>query len=222
MISMESAKQHVETSKRAIALDTRLMVLKLTTYTRFGFCCGRHGSRRTVLDSIPRQGSEGQRNAETPRHISPKDSSPPCYDPSKLDMAFTFHGLGTMAYGERDHWPDGSFITTEWFVFAYLPVSPSVSMRISYTRNSPFAKYDSAGYYIYETLPANRKQVFSTYLWFVSIIATVVLMANYQNVLTPVIGVADTHVNSSMNAVNAKCCCDPNREIAVCSVPTAP
>ncbi len=96
-------------------------------------------------------------------------------------MAFTFHGIGTKTYGERDYWPDGSFITTEWFVVAYLPISPSVSMRISYARNSPYAKYDSAGYYIYETKPVNRKQVFSTYLWFGSIIALVVLPATYKD-----------------------------------------
>ena len=96
-------------------------------------------------------------------------------------MAFTFNGFGTMVYGERDYWPDGSFVTTEWFVVAYVPISPSVSMRISYTRNSPYAKYDSAGYYIYDTKPVNRKQVLSTYLWFGSIIALIVLAARYQD-----------------------------------------
>ena len=30
-------------------------------------------------------------------------------------MSFTFHGIGMMVYGERDYWPYGSFVTTEWF-----------------------------------------------------------------------------------------------------------
>ncbi len=103
-------------------------------------------------------------------------------------MAFTFNGIGTMVYGERDYWPDGSFVTTEWFVIAYVPISPSVSMRISYARNSPFAKYDSAGYYIYEAKPINRKQVLSTYLWFGSIIVLFVLAAKYQDSLVALVG----------------------------------
>jgi hypothetical protein len=106
-------------------------------------------------------------------------------------MAFTFHGIGTKTYGERDHWPDGSFVTTEWFVVAYLPISPSVSMRVSYTRSSPYARYDREGYYIHETLPANRKQVVGTYLWFASVIATIVLWAEFQNDLEKYVGDAD-------------------------------
>lgn len=96
-----------------------------------------------------------------------------------------------MVYGERDYWPDGSFVTTEWFVVAYVPISPSVSMRISYTRNSPFAKYDSAGYYIYETKPVNRKQALSTYLWFGSIIALFALAATYQDSVAALVGDSD-------------------------------
>jgi hypothetical protein len=106
-------------------------------------------------------------------------------------MAFTFHGIGTKTYGERDHWPDGSFVTTEWFVVAYLPISPSVSMRVSHTQPGPFAKLDREGYYIHKTVPANRKQVVSTYLWFASVIATIVLWAEFQNVLEKYVGDAD-------------------------------
>jgi hypothetical protein len=106
-------------------------------------------------------------------------------------MAFKIHGIGTMVYGERDYWPDGSFFTTEWFVVAYVPISPSVSMRISYTRNNPFPKYDSAGYYIYESKPVNRKQVLSTYLWFGSLISLFVLIVGYQDSLVGLIGDSD-------------------------------
>ncbi len=42
-------------------------------------------------------------------------------------MAFTIHGVGIRAYGERDYWPDGSFVTTEWFVIAWIPLLPTGS-----------------------------------------------------------------------------------------------
>ena len=45
-------------------------------------------------------------------------------------MPFTLNGIGTTLYGARDFQPDGSYITTEWFVFIYVPVAPLKSMRI--------------------------------------------------------------------------------------------
>jgi hypothetical protein len=106
-------------------------------------------------------------------------------------MAFTFHGIGTMVYGDRDYWPDGSFITTEWFVVAFVPISPIISKRISYTRNSDYATYDRSGYYIYELLPLNRKQVVSTYGWFVSVFAPLILWGAYQDLLVKKVGDED-------------------------------
>ena len=85
-------------------------------------------------------------------------------------MAFTFHGVGTMVYGERDYWPDGSFVTTEWFVVAYVPIAPIISKRVSHTRNSDYSTYDD-GYFVYETLPLDRRQVVSVYGWLAAISA---------------------------------------------------
>jgi len=31
-------------------------------------------------------------------------------------MAFSFNGVGTMFYGQRDFRLDGTYVTTEWFV----------------------------------------------------------------------------------------------------------
>jgi len=108
-------------------------------------------------------------------------------------MAFTFHGIGMMVHGERDYWPDGSFVTTEWFVFAYLPIAPMISKRISYTQNSPYSTYDSSGgFYIYEMLPNNRKQVVSTYLWFASIMVWVLGWTYFQDAIEKRFGDVDT------------------------------
>jgi hypothetical protein len=44
-------------------------------------------------------------------------------------MAFTLNGVGTHYQGTR--WlPDGTYITTKWFVFAYIPIIPLGSVRI--------------------------------------------------------------------------------------------
>jgi hypothetical protein len=106
-------------------------------------------------------------------------------------MAFTFHGIGTMVYGERDYWPDGSFVTTEWFVIAFVPLLPVISKRIGYTRSSDYATYDASGYWVYHNLPLSRRQVLFTYGWFASMITPIVLWANFQNSLAKIFGDED-------------------------------
>src|SRR6266436_1535981 len=103
-------------------------------------------------------------------------------------MAFTFHGIGTMVYGERDYWPDGSFVTTEWFVIAWVPLLPVISKRIGYTRNSDYAVYDASGYWVYEMSPLNRKQVLFTYGWVVSLIAPFAVWSKWQDALAKMVG----------------------------------
>jgi hypothetical protein len=79
-------------------------------------------------------------------------------------MPFTFHGFGTAKYGEKDYWPDGSYVTTEWIVFAFVPISPILSKRLRSTnQGKPYAVRDSSGYYVYETTSPNRKQILSVY-----------------------------------------------------------
>jgi hypothetical protein len=43
---------------------------------------------------------------------------------------FTFNGLGTTLYGERDFDLDGSYLAKERLVFAYVPIVPQRSFRI--------------------------------------------------------------------------------------------
>jgi hypothetical protein len=46
-------------------------------------------------------------------------------------MPFTFNGFGTRHYGEADHYPNGSFITTQWLTALYLPLIPLRSYRLA-------------------------------------------------------------------------------------------
>jgi hypothetical protein len=107
-------------------------------------------------------------------------------------MQFTFRGTGTEIYGERDYWPDGSFVTTEWAVLAWVPIFPTFSKRIAYTNESnPFATYDASGYFIYETTAPNLRQVLSVYGWFASLIAIAIGFGQFQDYLARKVGDED-------------------------------
>jgi hypothetical protein len=71
-----------------------------------------------------------------------------------------------MDYGECDHWPDGSYVTTEWFAVGFIPCFPASSKRISSTRFSEYSTYDAkGGYWIYAETGVHRKQALRVYLW---------------------------------------------------------
>jgi hypothetical protein len=45
-------------------------------------------------------------------------------------MRLKLGGIGSQFYGEGDLRPDGSYITTDWFVVAYIPLFPLGSRRV--------------------------------------------------------------------------------------------
>lgn len=99
-------------------------------------------------------------------------------------MAFVIHGIGTMVYAQRDYWPDGSYITTEWFVLAWVPIIPLYSKRISDIKTNDFAKYDaSGGFYVYETMGVDHRQALFVYLWFACVFGPVIIWGGFQDAL---------------------------------------
>ena len=40
------------------------------------------------------------------------------------------NGTGTRVYGKRDFWTDGSFVTTKWITFLWVPLIPLRSLRV--------------------------------------------------------------------------------------------
>lgn len=87
-------------------------------------------------------------------------------------MAFTFNGIGTTYYGKDKVNKDQSYITTEWFVFFYLPVIPLRSYRLlpNQAADSNIIVYNKSSFLILEKLPIQWSQVLFTY-------ATVILSA---------------------------------------------
>jgi hypothetical protein len=82
-------------------------------------------------------------------------------------MAFTFRGIGAMHYGKRDFRPDGSYVTTLWFVLLYVPIAPIHSKGL---RPTGEVKYygirPRRTQLLLEKTPPNSKQVLSVYAWF--------------------------------------------------------
>src|ERR1700676_5503374 len=82
-------------------------------------------------------------------------------------MAFTVRGFGAMDYGRRDFRPDGSYVTTLWFVCLYVPVIPIHSKRVRPTGEVKYyALFPKRTYYLLEKTKPNLKQVASVYGWF--------------------------------------------------------
>ncbi len=90
-------------------------------------------------------------------------------------MAYTFIGCGTTFYGERDFRMDGSYVTTEWMTFFYLPVVPLRSIRVVETSSDStyLVVYFSSktSYAVLEETKPNLRQVVSTYAYLVGWLA---------------------------------------------------
>ena len=85
-------------------------------------------------------------------------------------MPSTFNGIGTSYVGKTDFNADGSYITTEWFTFLYVPLVPLRSRRVVESGETSFlwlGVYSSSsdGYYLLESGPPKFRQVVSVYLY---------------------------------------------------------
>lgn len=82
-------------------------------------------------------------------------------------MAYTFNGIGTRFYGQRDFHSDGSFVTTEWLSFLYFPLFPFRSLRVRYQgpaeRRFPIGVGSAESYAVYEKTRPHWKQVLCVY-----------------------------------------------------------
>ena len=82
-------------------------------------------------------------------------------------MAYTLNGTGTTFYGQRDFSADGSYTTTEWLAFFYIPLIPIRSLRVRYQGAGEQKWYlgfgYSSSYAVYEKTWPNWKQVLSVY-----------------------------------------------------------
>ena len=110
----------------------------------------------------------------------------------RLMAIFERHFLiGPALYGRRDFFPDGSFVTTQWFAVAWIPLFPMWSKRVSVYQTSVNAVRDPSGWYVHDITAPNLKQVLCVYAWCASMIATVFLGARFQDDFSMILGGED-------------------------------
>jgi hypothetical protein len=99
--------------------------------------------------------------------------------------------IGPALYGRRDFFPDGSFVTTQWFAFVWIPLFPMWSKRVSVYQTSVNAVRDPSGWYVHDITAPNLKQVLCVYSWCASVAATVLLYGRFQDALSRALGNED-------------------------------
>jgi hypothetical protein len=82
-------------------------------------------------------------------------------------MPYTLNGIGSGYYGKRDFRSDGSFVTTEWLSFLYVPILPFRSLRVRYNgpveSKSLFFMSSAQSYTVFTRTFLNWKQVLYIY-----------------------------------------------------------
>jgi hypothetical protein len=97
-------------------------------------------------------------------------------------MAFTVRGIGAMHYGKRDFRPDGSYVTTLWFVVAYVPIVPIQSKRWRSTGQTKFYGLGTRRTYVLiEKTKPHLQQVLSTYAFFAVEVALFIAAMKLDN-----------------------------------------
>lgn len=86
-------------------------------------------------------------------------------------MPSTWNGIGTSFIGAKDRYPDGTFVTTEWFVVLMFPVIPIRSLRVLFLANSVGWRRSSSKYLVIEKAPLDIKYILLTY--FTAIISVI-------------------------------------------------
>jgi hypothetical protein len=99
--------------------------------------------------------------------------------------------VGQALYGRRDFFPDGSFVTTQWFAFMWVPLVPMWSKRVSVYRTSVNAVRDPTGWWVHDVTAPNLKQVLCVYAWCAAMIAPVLLWGRFQDDLARLLGDED-------------------------------
>ncbi|MGB8167518.1 MAG: hypothetical protein WCF18_08495 [Chthoniobacteraceae bacterium] len=102
-------------------------------------------------------------------------------------MASSINGCGTTYYGERDYWPDGSYITTEWVVFLYLPLIPIRSFRLRFVVEMDGGTEKQ--FVVYEKTRPNLKQVGGMYFLILLGVLTVYWGFKKMDLLAQIFGV---------------------------------
>ena len=82
-------------------------------------------------------------------------------------MPRNVNGIGTTYLGASDRQPDGSFVTTEWFILLSVPIIPLKSQRVKYLGADHGWTRSTNMYSILGPAPLDTKLVLTAYAWIV-------------------------------------------------------
>lgn len=88
------------------------------------------------------------------------------------------NGIGATFYGKKDMRDDGSYITTKWFIFLYIPVIPLRSYRVKKISQS---KYGRTEYEILQELPLTATPALKIYVISVLILLPILVYLLFAN-----------------------------------------
>jgi hypothetical protein len=90
------------------------------------------------------------------------------------------NGIGTMFFGASDRQQDGSYVTTEWFVFVGIPLVPLRSDRVRYVSGKSGFSGSREFYDILGPAPLDRNQIFRIYRIYGIILAVPFIGSLYE------------------------------------------
>jgi len=90
-------------------------------------------------------------------------------DAQRKPLAKTYNGIGTSLYGKRNFGSDGSFTTTVWIVFLWIPLIPLKSVRVKNCGPAtPILLGESRSYLVLSESHPDVRQVLNIYLFMLS------------------------------------------------------
>jgi hypothetical protein len=89
--------------------------------------------------------------------------------------ACTFNGIGTTYYGACDFDSDGSYVTTQWFTFIYVPILPLHSVRLREGETRSVFMGSQTSLEGVSRVPLNTRQVLRVYAFVCGIFASILL-----------------------------------------------
>jgi hypothetical protein len=95
-------------------------------------------------------------------------------------MAFTLNGIGTTHYGRR-RLSDGTYITTEWVVIAFVPLLPLRSLRVLSESKSTWAPFSRSRRFSGHEIPLDKRQVAVTYAIAALVIGLIFVLATAKH-----------------------------------------
>jgi len=98
-------------------------------------------------------------------------------------MPYSINGIGTKYYGNRDKATDGSYVTTEFIAFIFVPIIPLRSFRVVASSPAQWKFMGTSQKFQAVRIAMNWRQVLNVYLVPVCIFAALIAFGTFYGKL---------------------------------------